>query len=151
MKKWLMLLIASFAMNASADSEYLIPMVQHDAATFYITVEIADQLSEEFVIDTGSSHVTITRETLSQLLEKNQATFVRSMTAILADGSNIDVPVYRVSSLNIGGHCRFENIEVAVIEGDTRCVLGLSVLSLAAPFTFHIEPPQLQLSNCSSA
>lgn len=150
MQKWLLLLLVFIAMNVSADSEHIIPMVRHDAATFYINVEIADQISEEFVIDTGSSHVTITRATLTKLLEKEQATFVRFMTAVLADGSNIDLPIYRVSSLNIGGNCRFENIEVAVIDGDTRCVLGLSVLSRAAPFTFHIEPPQLQLSNCTT-
>ena len=138
------------AITVNADSNKIVPMVKHVAATFYVSVTIADQPSEDFVVDTGASHVTISDKTLKKLLDKQQAIFVRSMKGILADGSSIDVPVYRISSLIIGNRCRFKDIEVAVIKGNARCVLGLSVLSQAAPFTFHTEPPQLQLSNCSA-
>jgi len=151
MLKWLILLILSHTTLVAADSKMVVPMVQHSAATFYVNVTIADQISEEFVIDTGASHVTISDTTLEKLLNKQQATFVRLMTGVLADGSSIEVPVYRISSLKIGNNCRFKDVEVAVIEGGARCVLGLSVLSQAAPFTFYTEPPQLHLSNCSAA
>jgi len=149
--KWLFILILPSAITVSADSNVTIPMVKHSTATFYVSVTIGDQLSEEFVIDTGASHVTISDETLGKLLDKQQAVFMRSMTGILADGSSIKVPVYRISSLKVGSDCLFNDVEVAVIKGGARSVLGLSVLSRAAPFTFHTEPPQLQLSNCSAA
>ncbi len=151
MRKLLFILLFGFSFNVLADSQQVIPMVQHDTATFYVKVKIADEISEEFVIDTGASHVTISRHTLNKLLKKDQATFIRSMVGVLADGTSIDVPVYRISRLDIGGTCHFENIEVAVIEGDARCVLGLSVLRQAAPFTFNLDPPQLELSHCSGA
>jgi hypothetical protein len=41
-----------------------------------------------------------------------------------------------------------EEVEVAVFPGNTRQIVGLSVLTRAAPFVFSTNPPQLQLSNC---
>ena len=147
----LLLALSIFSVNIVEASEQLIPMVKHDAQTFYVNVKIADQLTEEFVIDTGASHVTISDTIIKKLLDNHQATFVRLMTGVLADGSTIEVPVYRVSRLKIGANCEFKDVEVAVIKGGARCVLGLSALRYAAPFTFHVDPPQIQLSNCSAA
>jgi len=149
MFKGLLLLVLMHALTVSADSSRVIPMVKHKSATFYVGVTIGDLPSKEFVIDTGASHVTISRKTLQKLLNKKQAIFVRSMKGILANGASINVPVYKISSLNIGGGCQFKNVEVAVIERDVRGVLGLSALNRAAPFTFSVDPPQLQLSNCA--
>lgn len=150
MRNLLFLLLLFFAMSVQAGSEQIISMVKHDTATFYVSVAIGDQPMQNFVVDTGASHVTITRGTLEALLDKQQAVFLRHMIGVLADGSSIEVPIYRISSLNIGGECRFENIEVAIMEGNVRCVLGLSVLNQAAPFTFKVDPPQIQLSGCDS-
>jgi len=148
MNNLLLLLILVMMLPVSASSDQVIPMSQHKSGTFYVDVIVADQPRQKFVVDTGASHVTISHRTLKKLLNKKQALFVRSMKGILADGSNIDVPVYKVTSLEIAGVCRFNDVEVAVIKSDTRSVLGLSVLSRAAPFVFNLSPPQLKLSNC---
>ncbi|WP_126453462.1 retropepsin-like aspartic protease family protein [Sulfuriflexus mobilis] len=134
-----------------AESTQSIPIYKYEASTYYIDVSIADSESEAYLIDTGASYVTISETTLADLLDKDQAEFVRVMSAVLADGRGMDVPVYRVSSLQIGKHCHFSDVEVAVIPGEARCVLGLSALRQAAPFIFSIDPPELTVSNCTAA
>jgi hypothetical protein len=39
-------------------------------------------------------------------------------------------------------------MEVAVMKHSGRNILGLSALSIAAPFAVHIEPLELVLSGC---
>ena len=120
---WLWLLFLPYTLAVSAAPATVVPMVKYDAQTYYVNVTIGDAVSEEFVIDTGASHVTISDSTLKKLLANNQATFVRAMTGVLADGTNIDVPVYRIDHLKIGNQCSFHDIEVAVMQGNARCVL----------------------------
>jgi hypothetical protein len=58
------------------------------------------------------------------------------------------LPIYSIQSINIGGQCSLQDIEVAVFPGNTRQILGLSTLRQASPFIFSMDPPQLILSNC---
>lgn len=132
-----------------AEPSHSIPIYKYEASTFYIDVSIAGAESEAYLIDTGASYVTISETTLADLLDKQQAKFVKNMGAMLADGSGIDVAVYRVSSLQIGDRCHFRDVEVAVIPGQARSVLGLSALRHAAPFMFSVDPPELKVSNCT--
>ena len=110
-----------------------IPMRIGNAATFYV--------------DTGSSITTINQPTLDRLIKQGLADYDRDLSGILADGSRLTVPVYRVASLNIGG-CVLRDVETAVFDTE-RQILGLSVLNRAAPFIFSIDPPELVLSNCA--
>ncbi|HBS25562.1 MAG TPA: hypothetical protein DD827_00280 [Gammaproteobacteria bacterium] len=55
-----------------------------------------------------------------------------------------------MSSFTLGG-CVLEDIEVAETPPNAKNLLGLSVLRKAAPFTFSLEPAELQLSNCNPA
>ena len=100
------------------------------------------------MVDTGSGYMTINEETLAALQSLEQASYLRSMQGILANGTEIKVPVYQLANLNIGGGCQLQNIEAAVFPGKTRQILGLNALKKAGPFIFSFEPPQLVLSNC---
>ena len=60
------------------------------------------------------------------------------------------VPVYSIKRMSIGSRCDLKDIEVAVLPGKTRQILGLSALRQASPFIFSIDPPELILSNCST-
>ncbi len=99
------------------------------------------------MVDTGSSITTINQPTLDRLIEQGLANYDRDLSGILADGSRLTVPVYRVASLDIGG-CVLEDVETAVFDTN-RQILGLSVLNRAAPFIFSVDPPELVLSNCA--
>ena len=100
------------------------------------------------MVDTGSSYMMINEITLAQLEESGDAQYLRELTGILANGDEMRVPVYTLSSVRIGENCVLEDVEAAVFPGDTRQILGLSALSKAAPFIFSTQPPRLQLSHC---
>ncbi len=117
-------------------------------ATYYVQAQIADLDSNDFMVDTGSGYLTINEQTLSALQERKQAQYVKELRAVLANGSELVIPIYTIDRLRIGG-CTLRNVEAAVFPGRTRQILGLSALNKAAPFTFSIDPPELVLSNCA--
>lgn len=103
----------------------------------------------EFMVDTGSSYMTINESTLAELRTVGNPRYQRDLKGVLANGAEMQVPVYKISDVLIGENCLLEEVEVAVFPGKTRQILGLSALLKTAPFTFSTEPPQLQLSNCN--
>jgi predicted aspartyl protease len=145
--------LSGLLLSASVAAENFtisIPMQDKGAATFYVPAEIGGLGTVDFMVDTGSGHTTINEETLASLLQQNNASFVKNLEGILADGSRMVVPVYAIRQMNIGGQCELKNIEVAIFPGKTRQILGLSALRQASPFIFSVNPPELILSNCSA-
>ncbi|MGE5241534.1 MAG: TIGR02281 family clan AA aspartic protease [Bacteroidota bacterium] len=118
-------------------------------ATYYVNAQIADLGVSEFMVDTGSGYLTINEKTLNALQERKQARYVKELRAILANGSEIVIPVYAINELRIGT-CTIRNVEAAVFPARTRQILGLSALNKAAPFTFSVDPPELVLRNCAT-
>ena len=126
-----------------------VPMHLKGASTFYISGRIGDMPPSDFMVDTGSSYMTINEETLASLKTTEEPLYLRELIGILANGDHMRVPVYSISRVQLGEACLLEEVEVAVFPGNTRQILGLSVLLKAAPFVFSTDPPQLRLSNCS--
>jgi len=125
-----------------------IPMREKGSATYYVTTEILGLGAVDLMVDTGSSYTTINEETLAVLIQQRVADYVSDLEGMLADGTRMMLPIYSIHTLNIGGQCPLQDIEVAVFPGNTRQILGLSTLRQAAPFIFSMDPPQLVLSNC---
>jgi hypothetical protein len=75
--------------------------------------------------------------------------YVRQMRGRLANGTEMNVAVYAIGAVNIGGNCWLKNVEAAVFPGKTRPILGLNALQRTAPFIFSFQPPRLHLSNCT--
>lgn len=92
----------------------------------------------------------INQTALNSLKAQDQAEYIKHLIGTMADGNQITVPVYRISSVMIGGGCMLTNVEAAVFPGSTRNILGLSALSRAAPFSFSVDPPTLLLSGCQA-
>jgi predicted aspartyl protease len=128
-----------------------IVMKEKAAATYYVPTRIEGAGEVELMVDTGSGYVTINEATLRELKRKGTARYVKQLQGILANGSELAVPVYTIAALNIGGNCRLRDVEVAVFPGDTRQILGLSALRKAAPFVFSVDPPSLVLSHCETS
>lgn len=105
-----------------------IPMHDKGTNTFYIGGNIRGLGPTEFMVDTGSGYMTISRHTLDILREKGEATYVKQLIGILADGQQNSYPVYRVSSIRLGKSCVLHNVEAAVFPGSTRHILGLNAL-----------------------
>lgn len=145
------LLALSLAVNAMAsDFNTNVPMRNGGAATFYITAQAGDLKEMDFMVDTGSGYMTINEETLHALQSAEQAEYKRMLQGVLANGTEVTVPVYQLKQLNIGGGCLLKNVEAAVFPGKTRQIIGLNALKQAGPFIFSFDPPNLILSNCSN-
>ncbi|MGD8743453.1 MAG: retropepsin-like aspartic protease, partial [Granulosicoccaceae bacterium] len=130
--RYLVLLLLSYAALCRADNVQDIQIHQYSSSTYYVDVSIGDQQAQPFLIDTGASHVTVTNETIEHLLKQGGAVFLSRVSAKLANGTTINLPVYRVDTLRVGNNCAFQDVEVAVVPDGTRCVLGLSALKRAA-------------------
>lgn len=132
----------------AGDFNVTVPMHDKGLATWYVHGQVADLGASEFMVDTGSGYLTINEQTLISLQERQQAQYVKQLRAVLANGSELIIPVYAINQLRIG-NCTIRNVEAAVFPARTRQILGLSALNKAAPFTFSVDPPQLVLSNCA--
>ena len=130
------------------DSQQYVDMYAKDTRTFYVSGRIQDSPLTELMVDTGSSYMTINEDTLAALTKSKQATYVKKVSGVLADGSHIPISIYSIARVEIGANCVISNVEAAVFPGKTRQILGLSALRKTAPFVFSIEPPRLTLSHC---
>lgn len=126
-----------------------VPMQLKGAKTYYVSGQIRGLESSEFMVDTGSSYTTINEHSLERLLASGGAEYLRDLTAVLANGAELRVPLYRIAGIDLGSRCQLTGLEVAVFPGRTRQILGLSTLRKASPFLFSVDPPQLRLSNCN--
>lgn len=119
--------------------------------TYYVNGRIEGIGDVNMLVDTGSSYSTISTTDLEILQGQERVHFVKELTGVMADGRELVVPIYRISSINIGQSCWLHDVEAAVFPEHARNILGLSVLLKAAPFTFSLDPPALILSNCLGA
>lgn len=150
MKKTLPITLALFATLPAGAREFgtAVAMTDRGSATYYVQARFAEGVPQPLMVDTGSGYATINENTLEQLRAVNGAVYVKDLAGIMADGSEMTLPVYRVSRLDIGCCCPVRDVEVAVFPGSTRQILGLSALKNVAPFALSLHPPSLTLSHC---
>jgi predicted aspartyl protease len=151
---FLLLTALLFAFSGAAvgdDFRFRIEMQEKSAATYYVAGNIQGYGPVELMVDTGSGYSTINEDTLTVLKRRQAVRYVKRLQGVLADGTELEVPVYAISRMRIGRECWLENVEAAVLPGATRQILGLSALRRAAPFIFSVDPPALTLSGCDSA
>ncbi len=134
----------------TTDFNAQIPMHNKGYATYYVSGSINDMVTSDFLVDTGSGYMTINRETLKELEGSRNVEFVKKISAVMADGSETVVPVYRIAKLKLGNNCTIQDIEAAVMPGPGPNILGLSALKKAAPFAMSVTPPTLTLTSCST-
>jgi predicted aspartyl protease len=145
------LALALFAASGQAtEGEFSItvPMESKGRATYYVKGEIGGHGDVDLLVDTGSGYLTINEVALEDLLREKRADYRRNLRGVLADGRELEVPVYSISALRIGEQCWLNDVEAAVFPGKTRFILGLSALAKAGPFIFRFDPPTLVLSRC---
>ena len=126
-----------------------LPMREKGAATYYIDGYISGYGNTEFMVDTGSGYTTINENTLKILSANGNATYLKKLIGILADGTEKVVSVYRLDTLKLGISCELHNVEAAIFPGNTRHILGLNTLKKTGSFTFSFTPPTLTLDACN--
>ena len=123
---------------------------KHDAGTFYVDGALQGYGDLRMLVDTGSSYLVIGQAILDDLLKAGEARYSRQLEGIMADGSSRVIPVYRIAALRLGASCWINDVEAAILPGQTRPILGMNVLSRLAPFTFSAEPAQLRVQQCGA-
>jgi clan AA aspartic protease (TIGR02281 family) len=79
--------------------------LEDDGGTFLVPVTINDAISLKFTIDSGAADVTIPSDVASTLVRAgtiSSTDYVGSQTFVLADGSTIPSPEFRIRSLRVG-------------------------------------------------
>jgi predicted aspartyl protease len=146
---WLIFASAIPALGGELDTH--VPLRDKGIATFYVEGHIHGAGAIDLLVDTGAGYTAINARTVAALKQKGLATHIKDVTARLADGRRRVVPIYRIAKLNIGGSCEIHDVEVAVLPGRSRCILGLGTLKKVAPFMVSVDPPSLSLSHCNSS
>lgn len=127
---------------------HIVPMQEHTSGQFYVRGVLAGDVETDFLVDTGSGYVALSKETFARVRRRTSVEHVRDVVGALANGKLLKVPVYRVGELAIGPECRLTDVEVAVMSSGARDILGLSALKRLEPFAMQLSPPQLWLSDC---
>ncbi len=135
---------------AATQPSHIIAMTQKNAETFYIQGSIQGVGNVEFLVDTGSSYVTINEHTLAMLKQQKKVTYIKELIGILANGERKQISVYRIDTIKLSDKCELHDVEAAVFPGHTRHILGLSALKKVGAFIFSFDPPQLILTECTS-
>lgn len=125
-----------------------VPLEQAPGGSLYVDAE-AGGISASFLVDTGAGLVTVSEAFFDQLEDRGAVREVRRVAARLANNRLQAMTVYEVAEFRIGDHCDIGPVEVAVMPGGGRNLLGLSALGRAAPFTVSMAPPALHLSGCT--
>jgi len=146
----LLFLIGVTSSIAAVQPSNIIAMTQKSAKTFYIQGVIQGIGNIEFLVDTGSSYVTINEHTLAALKQQDKVSYVKDLMGVLASGQRQRVSVYRIDTIQLSKTCTLHDVEAAVFPGHTRHILGLSALKKVGAFTFSFDPPQLILADCTS-
>ena len=123
---------AAAAMIGDPESQArgVIPIEAHDGA-YAVPVLINGVLSGDFIIDSGSADVSIPAEVASTLIRSGTLSvsdLIGSKIYMLADGSRVPSPTYRLSSLKIGDLV-MRNVTVRVAPEKSHFLLGQSFLS----------------------
>lgn len=142
-----LLMLAQTAAGEVLDTR--VQLQQKSTATFYVSVSVGDLAIGDLLVDTGSSYVALNRETFKRLQAVDHPQFVKQLEAVMADGSEAVVPVYRIARLMLGNSCVVRDVEAAVLPSGARNILGMSALQKASPFAISVTPPILTLSECA--
>ncbi len=143
------LLISFLLIHTSAQAiDVNVPIDKSQSGSLYVEAVINSNIRSQFLVDTGAGMITLNRELFKQISESGKVEKTGEIAARLANGKYETMNLYKIKSFSIGENCNLGEMEVAVMKRAGRNILGLSALSIAAPFAVHIKPLELVLSGC---
>jgi hypothetical protein len=146
---WVLLLFVTAAMaEPFGDS---VPMQQRASGNYYVSGTLSGGVRTDFLVDTGSGYVSLSPAVFERLQGAAGATFLRYIMGSLANGQTLRVPVYRLATLELSPECVLRDVEITVMPGSQRNILGLSALRRVSPFALDLQPARLMLSDCAAA
>lgn len=141
-------LVSSLAAADPAPFGTRVAMDQRSSGNVYVTGYFDQSVATEFLVDTGSGYVTVSKATFREISKQPGTEYLRTIRGALANGNVIKLPIYRVARFSIGTQCDLVDVEVAVMPGKSANILGINALQQKQPFALQFDPPQLLLTNC---
>lgn len=99
--------------------------------TFVVPVLINGVLTLKFTLDSGASDISVPSDVVSTLIRTgtiSAADFIGEQTYILADGSRVKSPTFRLRTITVGG-ITLRNVLASVADTKGSLLLGQSFLS----------------------
>ncbi len=128
---------------------FSVPLQQQPSGAFYVRGTLAASVETALLVDTGSSYVVLSRKTFAKLKGSRAATYLRSIQGATAAGRVVTAKVFELSELALGEDCVLRAVEVVVLPGSDRDILGLSALKRVEPFTFDLGSSALRFAGCA--
>lgn len=128
---------------ARTEGLQVIPLDPVASGTFYLKALLDQAVEADMLLDTGSGYVSLSPATFARIKDDPGTVFLRHIEGVMADGKRQRVPVYRIAELQLGEACVLHEVEVAVLRGASRDILGLSALRRLQPLTLQLDPPVL--------
>lgn len=137
--------------SAEAIPEVSLPLQQQGAGGYYVHGLLGGTVEADMLVDTGSSYVVLSGSTFARLKRQGHAVYQRTIRGATATGRVLDARVFLVSELALGEACVLQDVEVVVMPGADRDILGLSALRRLQPFALQFDPATLTVSACSAS
>lgn len=125
--------------------EQNIPLLQSKGGTLYLEATLESLVKASFLLDTGSSLLTLNEATFKALTKNQKLAATRTSAARMANGKILKVSQYQLSSVRIGDTCEVGPVEVAVLPKGNN-ILGINTLLRVAPMT--ITSSSVLLAGC---
>lgn len=106
---------------------------------------LESQVNASFLLDTGSSLLTLNQATFDALTRNHTLLATRTSAARMANGKILKVSQYQLNSVRIGNSCEVGPVEVAVLPKGNN-ILGINTLLRVAPLT--ITSSSVILAGC---
>lgn len=137
-------LLFAFTSTVSA-IEQNIPLSQSKGGTLYLEATLESNVNASFLLDTGSSLLTLNQATFDALTRNQKPLATRTSAARMANGKIVKVSQYQLNSVRIGNTCEVGPVEVAVLPQGNN-ILGINTLLRVAPLT--ITSDSVILAGC---
>lgn len=137
-------LLLAFASTVSA-IEQSIPLSQSEGGTLYLEATLESNVNASFLLDTGSSLLTLNQDTFDALTRNQKLLATRTSAARMANGKIVKISQYQLNSVRIGNTCEVGPVEVAVLPKGNN-ILGINTLLRVAPLT--ITSDSVILAGC---
>jgi len=93
--------------------EQSIPLSQSKGGTLYLEATLEANVKASFLLDTGSSLLTLNQATFNALTQNQPLIATRTSAARMANGKILKVSQYQLKSVRIGNTCEVGPVEVA--------------------------------------
>lgn len=131
--------------SAVSAIEQYIPLSQSKGGTLYLEATLESNLKASFLLDTGSSLLTLNQATFDALTRNQKLLATKTAAARMANGKIVKISQYQLNSVRIGNTCEVGPVEVAVLPKGNN-ILGINTLLRVAPLT--ITPDAVILTGC---